>query len=317
LLLGAQVGRMTSLLIAIANWNGGDFLRATIDSIRANPPHRDFKIVVADNASTDGSVEWLRSQALINPDLTVIEIGRNAGFSFATNRAVETCDSEWVLLLNPDTNVQQGSIDRLIEAAGQDLQIAAVGPRLLNADGSVQPSTWRNPQASWELLLESSGIYKLLPESLRRRLLPAFWSHDERRFVSALSGAAMLIPRRMWIEVGPLDERFHMYFEDDEWCYRARCRGYRLLFEPSSQIVHHGNQSAKNRWDMGERQSAVYESSIEFRRMLPMWQARRLNATSAFVEFALGSGASLTGRASSAVHYRWSKRYLAEVFRGR
>jgi N-acetylglucosaminyl-diphospho-decaprenol L-rhamnosyltransferase len=305
---------MTSLLIAIANWNGGNFLRETVASILANPPRCDFQIVVADNASTDGSLEWLRSFSSTNPILRLIEIGRNAGFSFATNRAVESCDSEWVLLLNPDTVVQKGSIDRMIEAAGEHPNIAAVGPKLLNTDGTVQPSTWRNPQTSWETLLEVIGFQRLLPPSSRGRVFPFYWLHDEARFVSALSGAALLIPRKVWNGIGLLDERFNMYFEDDEWCYRARKKGFRLLFDPSAQIVHHGNQSAKLRWNVGERQFAVNESGIQFRRMLPKWQARRLNATSALLEFALGIAALITLRPSSGQHFGWSKRYFVEIF---
>lgn len=308
---------MTSLLIAIANWNGGDFLRETIASILANPPRCTFQIAVADNASTDGSLEWLRSFSSANPILTVIEVGRNAGFSFATNRAIESCDSEWVLLLNPDTVVQKGSIDRLIEAVGEFPDIAAVGPKLLNTDGTVQPSTWRNPQTSWEMLLEVLGIPKLLPQSSRGRVFPSHWRHDEARFVSALSGAALLIPRKVWNTVGRLDERFNMYYEDDEWCYRARQKGFRLLFDPSTEIIHHGNQSARLRWNVGERQSAVNESGIQFRRMLPKWRARRLNATSAFVESALGIAALITFRPSSREHLGWSRRYFAEIFHNR
>ena len=113
----------------------------------------------------------------------------------------------------------------MIACLNSDERIGACGPRLLNTDGSLQHSVWRNPPTAWEIIVNGVGLWRLIPRSLRGSLLlGGHWDHATRRSVPMLFGAAILARRKMIDEVGGLDERFHMYGEDYEWCCASSCR---------------------------------------------------------------------------------------------
>ena len=228
-----MVAVKVELSIIIVNWNGSDLLRRSVESVIACPPSIEFEIVVVDNASTDDSVAALRASELARQltergRLQIIENSENLGFGRANNQAFAFTESPLLFLLNPDTEVTAGSIDLLIAAVKSDARVGAAGPRLLNADGSVQISVWRNPPAAWEILLSQLKLYLLLPRRIRGELLlGGHWDHNRERSVPMLSGAAILVRRTVIEAVGGFDERFHMYGEDNEWCLRSCARaGY-------------------------------------------------------------------------------------------
>lgn len=260
------------LSIIIVNWNGGELLRRSVDSVIAYPPSVEYEVVVVDNASTDDSLAILRTselaQQLANSNrLRIIENSENRGFGPANNQAFALTNAPLLFLLNPDTEVTAGSIDRLIAAVRSNSGIAAAGPRLLNVDGSLQVSVWRNPPAAWEILLSQLKLYLLLPRRLRGELLlGGHWDHNKRRCVPMLSGAAILARRDMINEVGGFDERFNMYGEDNEWCFRILRAGWHLIFEPDAVIRHHGAQSSLKRWTSLQKLRVQLESSYLFQR---------------------------------------------------
>jgi GT2 family glycosyltransferase len=262
------------LSIIIVNWNGGELLRRSVESIVTSPPPFEYEVVVVDNASSDDSVARLRasaSAASLGERLRVVENSDNRGFGRANNQAFALTVSPLLLLLNPDTEVTRGSIERLVSTARSGERVGAVGPKLLNADGSMQVSVWRNPPAAWEMLLTGLRLHKLLPRRARGELLLAeHWDYSRRREVGMLSGAAMLVRREVIEEVGGFDERFHMYGEDNEWCLRMTRAGWRLLFEPEAVVMHHGAASSLKRWDSLEKQRVQSEALLDFqRRCLP------------------------------------------------
>jgi GT2 family glycosyltransferase len=207
---------VTQLSFIIVNWNGGELLKRCLDSIVRHPPSIPFDIWVVDNASTDGSREWLLTlQNGLGPariPVHVINNDLNTGFSKANNQAIAESAAPMLFLLNPDTEVTSGEVDKLIACLSADERIGACGPRLLNTDGSLQHSVWRNPPTALEIILSGSGLWRLIPRPLRGRLLlGGHWDHATRRSVPLLFGAAILARRKMIEEVGALDERFHMY----------------------------------------------------------------------------------------------------------
>jgi GT2 family glycosyltransferase len=257
------------LSIIIVNWNGGDLLRRCLRSLAACPPSVSYDVIVVDNASTDESIAWLRSgevQSLLRNDTFVlVENPDNRGFATANNQAIAVSTSPFVFLLNSDTELTPGAIDSLIGTLKSDARIGAVGPRLLNSDGSLQHSVWRNPPTVREIVVNGLGFWRLIPKRLRGELLlGGHWEHDRGRTVPALFGAAILARRQMIDEVGALDERFHMYSEDLEWCLRIVRGGWRLVFEPASIIVHHGGQSALHRWTSAEKQGVQLDTFFQF-----------------------------------------------------
>lgn len=261
----------TDLCIAIVNWNGSHFLRRCVESIRQSPPTVSWEIVVVDNASTDDSVNWLR--ALVanagQDDLKVrlIENVENVGFSRANNQAIAYSEAPLLLLLNNDTEVMPGTIDLLIATLKSDDRIGACGPRLINPDGSLQVSAWRNPPTPWEILVSGLRIYRLIPRTIRGELLLGkHWDHLRRRRVGMLSAAAILIRAAVIDDVGGFDERFHMYAEDDEWCLRVVRAKWWLVFEPEAVVMHHGGAAAGARWGSLERQLRITNEGLRFQR---------------------------------------------------
>jgi len=294
-----MVAVKVELSIIIVNWNGGDLLGRSVESVIANPPSVEFEIVVIDNASTDDSVAILRTTQLARQladrsCLRIIENSENLGFGPANNQAFSLTDAPLLLLLNPDTEVTAGSIDRLIETVQSDPRVGAAGPRLLNADGTVQISVWRNPPAAWEILLSQLKLYLLLPRRFRGELLlGGHWDHNRERSVPMLGGAAILVRRTVIEAVGGFDERFHMYGEDNEWCLRIVRAGWRLIFQPGAVILHHGAQSSMKRWTTLEKLRVQLEASYFFQQQ--SLSRRRL------------IGNQLASYATASLQYAWRK----------
>ena len=254
----------------MVNWNGGELLRRSVESVMAHPPSVNYEIVIIDNASTDDSLALVRASELSRKltaaaRLRIIENSENRGFGQANNQAFALTDAPLLLLLNPDTEVTEGSIDRLIATVESDPRVGAAGPRLLNTDGSVQISVWRNPPSAWEILLSNLKLYLLLPRRVRGELLlGGHWDHSRERRVPMLSGAAILLRRKVIEDVGGFDERFHMYGEDNEWCLRIVRGGWQLVFQPAALILHHGAQSSLQRWNDLEKRSVQLSANYFF-----------------------------------------------------
>jgi len=263
------------LSIIIVNWNGRDLLAKCLESIVKRPPAVSYEIVVVDNASTDGSVEWLRAAQsnglLKGAGFRLIENTENFGFARANNIAFRQTSSRLVFLLNSDTEVREGAIDRLIETLKSNEKAGGCGPKLLNSDGSLQHSVYRNPPTAWEILVTGLRLYYLLPRRIRGALLLGpYWDHASRRKARMLSGAAILLRKEVIDSVGGFDEEFHFYGEDIELCLRIVNSGWELWFEPDAQIVHHGAASALLRWGSEEQLRVIVDGNMRsFKKSLP------------------------------------------------
>jgi GT2 family glycosyltransferase len=243
--------------IIIVNWNGAAFIEGCLRSIVENPPTDTFEIVVVDNASTDGSAEWLRSkecaELLAGIPYILIEPGANVGYGPANNLAIERTASTFVLILNPDTRVLDVAIDRMADLLRSDERIGMVGPRLNYEDGTLQDSVSRQPETPLSILFEHFQLYRILPSRLYRNwLLGTHWPHDRRCTVPVIAGAVMMCRRRMINDIGAFDPTIHMYAEDLEWCVRAGRHGWLTYFEPSASVVHLRGKSTEQRWDESE-----------------------------------------------------------------
>ena len=266
------------LSIVVVNWNGGSLLRGCVESIVNSGTTTSFEVVVVDNASDDDSLALLESSTaaeslVAKQQLRVIRNSENLGFGSANNHAFAFTDSPFLFLLNPDAEVRPGTIDRLLETIRCDPKIGGCGPKILNTDGSIQASVYFNPPRAWYTFLWQLKLYLLLPPRIRgEMLLGRHWSHDRRRDVPMLTGAALLVRREMIEEVGGFDERFHMYGEDNEWCWRINRAGWRLVFEPTGEVIHRSGQSSTKRWSKEEKIRIQLESEFQFEQMaLSRW----------------------------------------------
>lgn len=224
---------MTILSIVIVSYNAKRELEGCLASLANHPPAVSHDITVVDNASADGSVAAVRARW---PSVRAIEMPRNAGFAAANNAGIRATDSELILLLNNDTIVPAGAIDRLVERLQATPEAAIAGPRLVDGSGAAELSFGRMMSP---------------PAELRQKFLVALHARgfgpvsrrverETRReqFVDWVSGACLLVRRRAAEAAGLLDERFFLYTEDVDFCASVRATGGRVLFTPAAEIVH-------------------------------------------------------------------------------
>jgi GT2 family glycosyltransferase len=230
---------MAALSIVIVSYNSKADLDPCLASLVRHPLRDGWEIVVVDNASPDGTAAWLRERW---PHVRLIEAGGNLGFARATNLGIRETSGEYVLLLNPDTAVPPGALDRLVAALAAQTDVAVAGPRLVDAHGRAELSFGRmiSPLAELrqKLLVAGNareiGPVRALVEAMTRRTRPVDW----------VSGACLLIRRTDLEAAGLLDERFFMYAEDVDLCATVRARGRTVLFVADVQVVHLRGRSA-------------------------------------------------------------------------
>jgi hypothetical protein len=226
------------LSIIIVSWNTRDLLAQCLASVYAHPPSGPFEIIVVDNASSDGSAAMVRERF---PDVVLLPNDHNPGFAAANNRAIAHSRGRVVMLLNPDTVVFPGALDALIEFLAANPAAGAAGSRLLNPDGSLQPSCHPAPTVTRELW-RLFHLDRLKPLALYPM---AAWPVDRPRPVDAVMGAALVVRRTVIGEIGVLDDTYFMFSEEVDWCVRIRRAGWSIYWVPQSRIVHFGGQSTR------------------------------------------------------------------------
>jgi N-acetylglucosaminyl-diphospho-decaprenol L-rhamnosyltransferase len=234
---------MDAVLSAIiVSWNVRDLLQRALTSVYASWGNQPgLEVIVVDNASHDDSVAMLRTDF---PDVQVIANAENRGFTGGNNQGLATATGDFLLLLNPDTEIVEDALPRLVDYIRAHPEVGMVGPQLLNPDGSVQSSRRHFPTLP-VLFLESTWLEKLAP----RRWLCHYYAQEQPddaiQDVDWITGAAMLARREAVAQVGGMDESFFMYSEELDWCRRIRGAGWRIVYFPGARIVHHEGKSSE------------------------------------------------------------------------
>ena len=251
---------MADLTIVIVSYNTRRDLENCLRSLHGPPPAISHEIVVVDNASTDGSVEAVRSQW---PNVRVVSLDTNLGFARANNAGIRQTTSELILLLNSDTLVPADAIDRLTRALLELPGASIVGPRLVDRAGHPELSFGRMMGPVSELRQKATSILA------GRTRMAAMTSHT--RLVDWVSGACLLVRRQDAEAAGLLDERYFMYCEDVDFCAAVRARGGRVYFTPAAEVVHlRGRSRASNPSATGQ---AYRRSQLAFyRKHHPGWE---------------------------------------------
>jgi GT2 family glycosyltransferase len=261
------------LSIVIVNWNTRELLRRCVESIATSNIPTQFEVIVIDNASHDESLALIHkspfAQSLLaKQQLKIVQNSENIGFGRANNQAFSLTQAPFVFLLNPDAQVEPDAIGKLLQTIRSNSRIGACGPRILNADGSTQTSVYFSPPTPWHTFFWQLKLYHMLPGKLRGELLLGrHWTHNRRRDVPMLIGAALLVRREVIDQVGGFDEQFEMYSEDHEWCWRMRKSGWRVVFDPSASVSHHGGVSATRRWSNEEKIRVRLDSGFKFEQL--------------------------------------------------
>ena len=229
------------LSVIIVSFNCRSELAACLDSLPAGAAGLAVETLVVDNASRDGAARMVAERF---PQVRLVANERNRGFAAANNQGLALASGRCVLFLNPDTVVRPGTLETLVRTLDGDPTIGVCGPQLLNADGTIQPSSRREPTVA-------ALLHQYTPLRLLRVFKGAYRRYKMEDFefgaaadVDVVMGAAFCVPERVLAQVGTLDERFFVYFEEMDFCRRAREAGYRVRFEPAAQITHIGGVSA-------------------------------------------------------------------------
>jgi len=231
---------MPELSIVIVSWNVRDLLRGCLRSLYAAPEGRAAQVIVVDNGSTDGSAEMVEAEF---PAVQLVRGSENRGFAAANNTGLALAQGRYVLFLNPDTEIIGAALAALLGYAAAQPDVAVVAPQLLNSDGSLQPSRYRFPTFA-TAFFESTWLEPIAPRQLLDRYYVRDLPEDQVCDVDWVRGAALLVRRAAIDAVGPLDEGFFMYSEELDWCRRFRDAGWRVVYLPTAQVIHHGGKSS-------------------------------------------------------------------------
>ncbi len=269
--------------VVVVNRNTCDLLARCLDSVKSQMIDVTLKVIVVDNSSTDGSVQMLAEHY---PWVEVIEEKNNRGYSAAINTGAYGTSSPYLLIMNPDVEMEPGAVRELVTFLELNPKAAVAGPTLLCPDGSIQRSFNRSFPGMVSLLSYSIGVASLKEKLYRVKLLRKvgagiFWKSRGPRKVSWVGGACFLIRRETFEELGGMDEEFFLYSEDTDLCKRVNDTGRTVWFIPGARAVHHWNTS------IGKLPDSGYFASLE---STLCYHQKHHPRTYATVRFLVGTG---------------------------
>jgi GT2 family glycosyltransferase len=235
------------LSIAVISYNTRDLLLACLQSVSERTKGVDYEVIVVDNASKDGSVDAVRARF---PHVTVIANDENSGFAKACNQAAVVSSGRYLLLLNSDTVMQQGTLRTMVSCLDQHLDIGAVSCLQRDEQGRVVQSCFPFPS-----IRDHVRYAETLPTVVRRLVgAPSSMDCTRSQDVEWANGACLMIRKALFDRLGGLDERFFMYFEDVDLCRRVQQLGYRVRHVAEGEVVHLlGGSSRANRHGLNKQ----------------------------------------------------------------
>ncbi len=225
------------LSVVIVSWNTKEYLLPCLASIFGKEQRVGSEVILVDNGSYDESGSEVKKAF---PSVRIIQNQENLGFSKAVNQGLQKASGKYVLLLNPDTHVKDGALERLVLFMDAHSDVGVAGAQLLNSDGSKQSSIANFPSLATELF----------NKSLLRRLFPKRFPGKERDYsepvqVDSVIGACMAVRREAIERVGLLDEDYFLFLEETDWCYRMKKAGWKIYHVPQAEVYHFQGKSAE------------------------------------------------------------------------
>jgi hypothetical protein len=231
----------------IVTYHCREAARACLESLYRHAGDVALDVIVVDNASGDGTVEMLREEF---PQARLLALAENVGFARAVNLAAEEARGEYLLLLNPDTEVHEGMLAAFLAFAGGLPEPAIIGGRTLRPDGSLDPGSCWGAPTLWSLACFATALSSAFkgtrvfdPESL------GGWKRDSVRDVDIVTGCLLFIPKALWRDLGGFDPRFFVYGEDADLALRAAAAGVRRVITPDAVVTHEVGVSSATRPD--------------------------------------------------------------------
>ncbi|UEG50570.1 glycosyltransferase family 2 protein [Ferruginibacter lapsinanis] len=222
--------------IIIVNWNSGDYIKDCITSVFI-PENESIlgKVIIVDNNSADESLQLV----LQRPQIEIIKNAENVGFAKACNQGFLAGNAEYVLFLNPDTQLQRNTLSDCLAYMEGHKETDIVGCQLLDDDGKISPSCARFPTPK-TFFYDALGLSKIAPRLFTPAILMTDWDHKESRFVDQLTGAFMFMRRKVFERLGYFDERFFVYYEELDFSLRLHKMGGRSFFNAAIKAHHTG-----------------------------------------------------------------------------
>lgn len=231
---------MTRLSIIIISYNTKDLLKQTLDSLPVNP---DWEIFVVDNNSQDGSAELIEH---FYPQVKLMRNEANLGFAKANNQAIKEAKGEYLLLLNSDTQVKPNALEKMLAYLSAHSQVGMITPKVVLPNGMLDQACHRGEPTPWRAFTYFSKLEQVFPHS------SIFGGYHQTHLdltsihpVEATAATALMVRRSAIDHVGMLDERFFFYAEDLDWCKRFREAGWKIVYFPDSEVLHHKSASGK------------------------------------------------------------------------
>jgi GT2 family glycosyltransferase/lipopolysaccharide/colanic/teichoic acid biosynthesis glycosyltransferase len=229
--------------VVIVNYNVKEYLEQSLLSIKRALDGISHEIIVVDNASVDGSVAFILQRF---PNIRLIELNENLGFGKGNNIALQQVSGEFVVLINPDTIVQEDTFIKLVQFFEANPQAAGATCKIINPDGSFSIDCRHSIPTPMMAFWKVTGLSKLFPNSkIFSKYNLTYLDENEIYPIPAISGSFMMFRKEVLDKVGYFDERFFMYCEDIDLCHRVNEAGYKIYYVPTTQIIHYKGESTK------------------------------------------------------------------------
>lgn len=231
------------LSIVIVNYNVEYFLEHCLYSVQKAVRNIDAEVLIVDNNSVDGSVKMLKQKF---PEYCLIENKENVGFAKANNQAMRIAKGEYILLLNPDTVVEEDTFEKCIDFMDSHKDCGGLGIKMIDGQGNILKESKRGFPTPWASFCKMSGLTSLFPTSKKyAQYYMGHLSYEETNQVDILAGAYMMMRKECLDKVGLLDEDYFMYGEDIDLSYRITLGGYKNYYYPEATIIHYKGESTK------------------------------------------------------------------------
>jgi GT2 family glycosyltransferase len=265
------------LSIVIPTYNALEWIQGCIDSIALHRPSADFEIIAVDDASSDDTIAMVRQQF---PFVRLFANDKNLGFGKTVNVGLKAAAGDYVLVLNNDTWMHEGTLDAMIAFLDTHADVGIVGPKLLNGDGSLQQQSRRRVPTPFAALLYFTGIARLFPKNPRvAGYLMTAGDENQTTEVDSVSGACLMVRRAVVDAIHGFDPEYYLYGEDMDFCWRAKLAGWKVIYYPDAAITHFGGQG-------GTGKKKLY-ATIEWHRAMWIFYRKHRAPQVGFAERAL------------------------------